>query len=60
MSERNSTKVLTEKDDSMYDRHKLVQLGVDPEFLKFMDDEQTRELLKGMLYLIIKKQDGFA
>ncbi|AIC16200.1 hypothetical protein [Nitrososphaera viennensis] len=60
-SENNvSAKVLAEKDGSMYDRHKLIELGVAPGFLKFMDDEQARELLKGLLYLIIKKQDGYA
>lgn len=56
----SAAKVVTENDDSKYDRHKLIQLGVDPEFLNFMDDDQARELLKGMLYLIAKKQDGYA
>jgi hypothetical protein len=56
----SAAKVVTENDDSQYDRHKLIQLGVDPEFLNFMDDDQARELLKGMLYLIAKKQDGYA
>lgn len=56
----SAAKVVTENDDSKYDRRKLIQLGVDPEFLNFMDDDQARELLKGMLYLIAKKQDGYA
>lgn len=60
MSKVTSTKVLSKKDDAMYDRHKLAELGVNPEFLKFMNDEQAKELLKSMLYLIIKKQDGYA
>lgn len=65
MSERGSTttsttKVVSEKDESMYDRYKLAQLGVDPEFLKFMNDDQAKELLKSLLYLIMKKQDGYA
>jgi len=56
----SAAKVVTENDDSKYDRRKLIQLGVDQEFLNFMDDDQARELLKGMLYLIAKKQDGYA
>ena len=58
--EMSAAKVVTENDDSKYDRHKLIQLGVDPEFLNFMDYDQARELLIGMLYLIVKKQDGYA
>ncbi|MEO9364115.1 MAG: hypothetical protein ABI348_09460 [Nitrososphaera sp.] len=58
----NSVEALTRviKDDSSYDRHKLIELGVDPECLKFVNDRQARELLKALLYLIAKKQDGFA
>lgn len=48
------------KPDSSYDKYKLIELGVNPEFLKFMDDLQAKELVKGLLYLIVKKQDGFA
>lgn len=61
MSERgSSTRILPVKDDSKYDRYKLAQLGVASEFLKFMNDEQAKELLKSLLYLIIKRQDGYA
>ncbi|AIF84239.1 hypothetical protein NTE_02185 [Candidatus Nitrososphaera evergladensis SR1] len=59
MKEGTSTKVLTKKEDKEYDRRKLIELGVDPEFLKFLSDEQARELLKAMLYLITKSQDGY-
>jgi hypothetical protein len=63
MSTANSAEFLTTttvKDDFSYDRRKLTELGVNTEFLKFMNDEQARELLKSLLYLIVKKQDGYA
>ncbi|AIF84546.1 hypothetical protein NTE_02497 [Candidatus Nitrososphaera evergladensis SR1] len=63
MSTANSAEFLTTttvEDDFSYDRRKLTELGVNTEFLKFMNDEQARELLKSLLYLIVKKQDGYA
>jgi hypothetical protein len=47
------------KTDPQYDRYKLTELGVKPEFLNFMNDEQRLELLKSLLYLIVKIQDGY-
>ncbi len=55
-----SAKVLSKRDDTMCDRQKLAELGVNQEFLNVANDEQAEELLKLMSYLIIKKQDGFA
>ena len=62
LSSADSEEALTSiaKPDSSYDKHKLIELGVNPEFLKFMNDVQAKELVKGLLYLIAKKQDGFA
>ncbi len=54
-----STKLLSKKDVSQYDRYKLVELGVARELLDELDDKQAKELLKSMLYFMARKQDGF-
>ncbi len=55
----SSSMLITKRDDSMYVRSKLVQLGVSEELLNQLNDVQRKELLKSMLYLIVKKQDGY-
>ncbi len=55
----SSSMLITKRDDSMYVRSKLVQLGVSEELLNQLNDIQRKELLKSMLYLIVKKQDGY-
>jgi len=50
----------TRRDDTSYDRHKLIELGIHPEFIGLLNEHQAKELLKSMLYHIVKKQDGFA
>jgi hypothetical protein len=60
MDKVTSAKVLLKRDDTMYDCQKLAELGVNQEFLNFVNDEEAKELLKSMLYRIIKKHDGYA
>jgi hypothetical protein len=55
----SSSLLMTKRDDSIYVRSKLVQLGVSEELLNQLNDVQRKELLKSMLYLIVKKQDGY-
>ncbi|AIF84312.1 hypothetical protein NTE_02258 [Candidatus Nitrososphaera evergladensis SR1] len=51
---------MEKKEGATYDRHKLIELGINPELLKDLNDEQAKELLKAIIYLIVKKQDGYA
>jgi hypothetical protein len=57
---RISTSREEKKKESTKQREKLIKLGVHPDLLSSLDDEQVSELLYALLYLMVRRQVSYA
>lgn len=57
---RISTSREEKKKESTKEREKLIKLGVHPDLLNSLDDEQVSELLYALLYLMVRRQVSYA
>ena len=57
---RISTSREEKKKESTKQREKLIKLGVHPDLLNSLDDEQVSELLYALLYLMVRRKVSYA